>query len=62
MSISMNQEPTNEQQGLNQPGQNIVKKQYQAPKVTPHGGLAELVQANPHVGHDAGGFADCSLS
>lgn len=57
----MNQEHPNEQQGLNQSGQNTVKKEYQAPKVTPHGGLAELVQFNPHTGHD-GGFADCSLS
>ncbi len=57
----MNQEHPNKQQDLNQPDQNIVKKEYQAPKVTPHGALAELVQANPHVGND-GGTADCSLS
>lgn len=38
-----------------------TKKPYHAPKVRPHGGLAELVQGRPSFGHD-GGSADCTLT
>jgi hypothetical protein len=62
LSNYMNQGHTNEQQGQNQSAQNPVKKQYQPPKVTPHGGLAELVQTFPGVGHDGSSFHDCTLS
>jgi len=58
----MNKEDANSPADLQQQtDKQSTKKPYYAPKVRPHGGLAELVQFNPSVGHD-GGTADCTLS